>query len=132
MPGRTGRFPTTKTACCKPQPKLTFDSILDGSFQNKITDYISDQFPARDTWTQLGSQVKKLAGFKDIGGAYLGSDGYYMEKITPDKVDETNLNRNIGLVSDFVQACGVKTTMLLVPATGTVMSDKLPGARADV
>lgn len=64
-------------------PKLTFDSILDGSFQNKITDYISDQFPARDTWTQLGSQVKKLAGFKDIGGAYLGSDGYYMERSRP-------------------------------------------------
>ena len=124
--GEDRTFSDNENRMLQTAPKLTFDSILDGSFQNKITDYISDQFPARDTWTQLGSQVKKLAGFKDIGGAYLGSDGYYMEKITPDKVDETNLNRNIGLVSDFVQACGVKTTMLLVPATGTVMSDKLP------
>ena len=124
--GEDRTFSDNENRMLQTAPKLTFDSILDGSFQNKITDYISDQFPARDTWTQLGSQVKKLAGFKDIGGAYLGSDGYYMEKITPDKVDETNLRRNIGLVSDFVQSCGVKTTMLLVPATGTVMSDKLP------
>ena len=107
-------------------PKLTLDSVLSGSFQSELTDYISDQFPARDTWTQLGTKLKKLVGFKDIGGAYLGSDGYYIEKITPDKVDEENLKRNLALVADFSKSCNKETTMLLVPATGTVMSDKLP------
>ena len=102
--GEDRTFSDNENRMLQTAPKLTFDSILDGSFQNKITDYISDQFPARDMWTALGTDAKKLLGFKDIGGAYLGGDGYYMEKITHD----------------------IPTTMLLVPATGTVMSDKLP------
>ena len=124
--GSDKTFSDNENRTLQTAPKLTLDSVLDGSFQSELTDYISDQFPARDTWTQLGTRLKKLVGFKDIGGAYLGSDGYYIEKITPDKIDEANLKRNLYLVSDFIDACDRKTTMLLVPATGTVMSDKLP------
>ena len=125
--GEDKTFSDNENRMLQTAPELTVSSILDGSFQDKITDYISDQFPARDTWTELGTDVKKLLGFKDIGGAYLGEDGYYMEKITPDKIDEKNLRRNLMLVSDFLDANkDVTATMLLVPATGTVMSDKLP------
>ncbi len=125
--GEDRTFSDNENRMLQTAPELTLSSILDGSFQNRITDYISDQFPARDTWTQLGTEIKKLLGFKDIGGAYLGEDGYYIEKITPDSVDEKNLRRNISLVSDFTSANkDIPATMLLVPATGTVMSDKLP------
>ncbi len=125
--GEDKTFSDNENRMLQTEPKLTLSSVLDGSFQSKITDYISDQFPARDMWTALGTDAKKLLGFKDIGGAYLGGDGYYMEKITPDKIDEKNLRRNLMLVSDFVSANkDIPTTMLLVPATGTVMSDKLP------
>ena len=125
--GEDKTFSDNENRMLQTEPKLTLSSVLDGSFQSKITDYISDQFPARDMWTALGTDAKKLLGFKDIGGAYLGGDGYYMEKITPDRIDEKNLRRNLMLVSDFVSANkDIPTTMLLVPATGTVMSDKLP------
>lgn len=125
--GEDTEFSDNENRMLQTAPKLSLDAILDGSFQEKITDYISDQFPARDTWTALGTDVKKLLGFKDIGGAYLGNDGYYIEKITPTDVDEKNLARNLMLVGDFADKNpDTPMTMLLVPATGTVMSDKLP------
>ena len=123
--GEDRTFSDNENRMLQTAPCLRLTASSTAAFRIKITDYISDQFPARHMDAARLAGQKSFAGFKDIGGAYLGSDGYYMEKITPDKVDETNLRRNIGLVSDFVQSRR-KTTMLLVPATGTVMSDKLP------
>lgn len=125
--GEDKTFSDNENRMLQTAPELSVNSILSGSFQEKITSYISDQFPARDTWTRLGTGIKKLAGFKDIGGAYLGRDGYYMEKITPDDINDETLRRNLGLIKDFTEKnADVPATMLLVPATGTVMSDKLP------
>lgn len=125
--GNDRTFSDNENRMLQTAPKLSLDSIVSGDFQEKLTDYISDQFPARDTWTQLGTKIKKLAGFKDIGGAYLGQDGYYIEKITPEDVDENNLRRNLMLVSEFSEKnAELPLTLLLVPATGTVMTDKLP------
>ena len=125
--GTDKEFSENENRMLQTAPVLSLDNILSGSFQEKITDYISDQFPARDTWTRLGTDVKKLAGFKDIGGAYLGDDGYYMEKLTPEDVNETNLRSNLVMIDEFAKKNeGIPVTMLLVPATGTVMDDKLP------
>lgn len=108
-------------------PEISWGSIADGDFQEKLTAFISDQFPARDTWTALGTSVKKLAGYKDIGGAYLGSDGYYFEKITENDVNETLYKVNLMQMNDFAaQNAGIPSTALLIPAAGTVMQDKLP------
>ena len=86
--GEDRSFSDNENRMLQTAPELRGDDMLSGRFQEKLTDYISDQFPARDVWTELGTRIKKAAGFKDIGGAYLGSDGYYMEKITPEDVDQ--------------------------------------------
>ena len=57
-------------------PALNGDTLLDGSFQSKLSKYLSDQFPARDLWTAVGTKIKLTLGFADIGGAYIGRDGY--------------------------------------------------------
>ena len=36
---------------------------------------------------------------QDIGGAYVGKDGYDFEKITPEDVDEKQIARNVKAVS---------------------------------
>ena len=108
-------------------PEIRTEDILDGRFQEDITSYISDQFPARDKFTTLGAEIKKLAGFKDIGGAYLCDDGYYIQKITDEDTDFAQFKKNLGIVQEFADKnADKKTTLLFVPATGTVLSDKLP------
>ncbi len=108
-------------------PELNGENILSGDFQNDLNEYITDQFPARDTWTALGSRIKMMSGMKDIGGAYIGKDGYYFEMITPDSIDETMYLQNLALIKTFAQVhSDIPVTLLLVPATSTVLSDKLP------
>lgn len=124
--GEDRSFSDNENRMLQTAPELRADDVMSGRFQEKLTDYISDQFPARDVWTELGTRVKKAAGFKDIGGAYLGSDGYYMEKITPEDIDERKFASNLAIINDFAKESGVPASALLIPATGTVMSDKLP------
>ena len=108
-------------------PELNGERVLSGKFQDELNEYITDQFPARDTWTALGSRIKMASGMKDIGGAYIGSDGYYFEMITEDSVDKASYLQNLALVKNFAERNpGVKTSLLLVPATGSVLSHKLP------
>ena len=108
-------------------PKLNGDTVLSGKFQDELNEYITDQFPARDTWTALGSRIKMLSGMKDVGGAYIGKDGYYFEMIPDSSVDYAKYVQNLALVQSFAERNPLKhTTMLLVPATGTVLQDKLP------
>lgn len=125
--GNDKDFSENENRMLQTAPEFSLDSALSGSFQEKLTSYISDQFPTRDTWTGLGTEVKKLAGFKDIGGAYLGNDGYYMEKLTPESINDKSFRSNLEVVDEFAQNnTKASVTLLLVPATGTVMDDKLP------
>lgn len=107
-------------------PTLNMDTILDGSFQSNLSKYLSDQFPARDLWTQIGSALKISIGFRDIGGAYICSDGYYVEKITDNDYDVEKYLDNLDIIKDFIDYCDVNATVTLVPSAGTVLSDKLP------
>ena len=54
--------------------------ILSGEFQQQFMSYTSDQMPGRDELTAAATAVKKASGRKDIGGAYLGKDGFYFDK----------------------------------------------------
>lgn len=125
--GEDRSFSDNENRVLQTAPELRTEDILDGVFQEKITDYISDQFPARDKLTALGAEIKKLIGFKDIGDAYLCDDGYYIQKITEDDIDEEQYEKNLGIIKDFAEANMDKNvTVLLIPATGTVLRDKLP------
>ena len=49
----------------------------------------------------LRSVAKELTGIKDIEGAYIGKDGYYLEKITNEDVSEEQLKNNIRYINTF-------------------------------
>ena len=70
-------------------PELSWDNILSGKFQDGLEDYLRDQVCFRDGWITVKTGIQKACGDTDIGGAYVGKDGYDFEKITPeDFVDE--------------------------------------------
>jgi hypothetical protein len=75
--------------------------------------------------------VQKLCGDTDIGGAYLGKDGYDFEKILPEDVDDTLVERNIAQLCTYFDFCAQtiepsRISFLLVPSSGLVLIDKLP------
>ena len=85
----------------------------------------------RDGWITVKTGIQKACGDTDIGGAYVGKDGYDFEKITPEDVDEKQVDRNIKAVEDYFMMASEtidkqKLSFLLVPTSGFVMQEKLP------
>ncbi len=111
--------------------ELSWDNILSGKFQDGLEDYLRDQVCFRDGWITVKTGIQKACGDTDIGGAYVGKDGYDFEKITPEDVDEKQVDRNIKSVEDYFMTASEtidkqKLSFLLVPTSGLVMQEKLP------
>lgn len=110
-------------------PSLTFERLLNGTYQEELTAYMNDQFPLRDVWTATGSLVKKALGQRDIGGAFLGKNGWYFEKITDTDISESRYTRNLELLNLFAQQNpSLSLTVMPVPSAGTVLPEQLPTA----
>ena len=112
-------------------PELSWDNILSGKFQDGLEDYLRDQVCFRDGWITVKTGIQKACGDTDIGGAYVGKDGYDFEKITLEDVDELQVYRNIKAVEDYFMTASEtidkqKLSFLLVPTSGLVMQEKLP------
>ena len=116
-------------------PQISWERVKSGRFQKDFEEYLNDQIAARDLWITAKTAVQKAARNTDIGGAYVGKDGYDFEKITPEDVDEKQVQRNLVAIQDFFSTVGQKLpkerlSFLLIPTSGYVLSEKLPaGAR---
>ena len=112
-------------------PNISLDDILNCDFQDGLEEYLNDQILGRDMWITIKTAIQKAVGDTDIGGAYVGKDGYDFEKITSDDVDEKLVERNIAQMQKFFATCSdsinaSRLTFLLVPTSGLILADKLP------
>lgn len=83
------------------RPQISLSNIENTDFQKSLENFISDQIPEREKLITLRSVTKELTGIKDIEGAYIGKDGYYLEKITNEDVSEEQLKNNIRYINTF-------------------------------
>ena len=112
-------------------PEISLDSIINCDFQEGLEKYINDQILGRDEWITIKTAIQKFVGDTEIGGAYVGKDGYDFEKITQDDVDQKLVDRNIAQIQKFFEtASGTidksRMSFLLVPTSGLILADKLP------
>ncbi|NLU24814.1 MAG: hypothetical protein GXW99_08970 [Clostridiales bacterium] len=104
-----------------------FTGVISGEFSAAAERYESDQVLWRDMWITVKSEVQRLIGKRDIGGAYLGEDGYYLEKVTEENFRQTQYEKNLQSVAAlFHQNSTRNNKLLLVPSAGTVLTGKLP------
>lgn len=114
------------------RPQISLSNIENTDFQKSLENFISDQIPEREKLITLRSVVKELTGIKDIEGAYIGKDGYYLEKITNEDVSEEQLKNNIRYINTFFNKNKeLKSYVMLIPGSGNILTDKLP-KHADV
>ena len=108
-------------------PRLTGERVLSGRFSEEAEKYGSDQIALRDTWMGAASTLQRLAGKQDIGGVYLGADGYYFARLTEDAFDQTNYEKNLASVAAFFDAHPeADCRALLAPSPAAVLPELLP------
>lgn len=120
-------FSDNENRYLQPAPTLTAERVLSGKFSAEAEKYESDQIAFRDVWMGAASTLQRLAGKRDIGGVYLGADGYYFARVTEEELDQANYEKNLRVVQSFFDAhSDLDCRMLLAPSPATVLSEKLP------
>lgn len=108
-------------------PSFSVSSLLDGTLQKELSNALTDQFPNRESWMAFGTRVKLLSGRKDIGDVYIGKDHYYFEKVTNHTIQTGNFKSNLSAVQNLAKTYpSLSVSMMLVPSSGVILSDKLP------
>ena len=113
-------------------PKFTAERVLSGAFEEDFQRYMDDQVPLRNQWISAKTALQRLLLKKDIGGVYLGKDGWFIEKLTEEQMDHQQFLKNLQGIKSFYEELpsDMEKSVMLVPTTGAVMGDKLPGGAA--
>ena len=82
-------------------PSFSFSKLLSGEWIPQLEKMMNDQCFGRDGWVRLKATCDALLGKKDIGGAYLGRDGWLCEKRETPAPGQ--LETNTGYVAGFAQ-----------------------------
>lgn len=102
------------------RPEFSVEALVDGSYGEAYENWLIDQFPGRDLWIGWKTRCELLLGKKEIGGIYIGKDGYLFSE-SEATADWDKLEQR--LVSRFGRE---RVSRIHVPAAGTVLTEKLP------
>lgn len=105
-------------------PVFTAEGLTDGSLSEDIDGYVSDHFPARDLFVGVQAYYELVTGRGGAADVYHGKDGYLIG--APAQSDAAHVQKNVARYADFVKRLELDGSLVIVPQTGYVMSDKLP------
>lgn len=112
-------------------PKVDKEALISGDYMDSFEEYVSDQFPFRNPLMATASSYKYMIGMRDINGAYVGNDGYLMNKTEVYQVDEKRISKNLTYINTFFEKYNDRIgqeniCFMLVPEASMVVTEKLP------
>ena len=109
------------------KPELRLETLLNGRYEEKLEDYLLDQFPGRDGWITLKTLSEMAMGRRERSGVYLGRDGCLLDAFR--SYDPAFLDENLEQLSRLHRRLeGLPLFVLPVPAAAQILRDKLPPA----
>ncbi len=106
------------------KPKLSQESLLNGSFMEDYEEYVTDQFVARDKWIGIKTSVDLALQKQEINGVYLCEDDYLIEKHEEADYPSELVEEKLALLEPLVERWDAK--VMLVPTADNIMKHKLP------
>lgn len=104
-------------------PKISKESIWNGSFIEDLESYLCDHFPLRDAFMNIKTQFEKKTGRQMINEVYLAADGYWIETYK----EPVNNEKIIRVFNSFAESLETaECLVMLVPTAITVYEEKLP------
>jgi len=111
-------------------PKISMETILDGTFARDYETYLSDQFPLRDAWISIKAGMERLIGKQEIKDIYYAADDYLIES-HKGVFDTEQAQRNITYLADFLNSQKTNfqeghITAMVIPNAVEILKEKLP------
>lgn len=107
------------------RPKLTFSSMISGSYMQQYERYRSDQFMGRRGWRKLKVTLNRLGGSREENGVFIGKKGQLLEDIAVP--DREALGSSVTAMKEFAgKYSDIPVSVLLVPDAANVIRSSLP------
>ena len=101
-------------------PKLTAQTLLDGSFMEKFSDYAVDQFPLRDSFRTLKALFQQKALLQSDNNGYFLHDGYLVKQTYP--LSDASVTHAVKVINNlydtYLSQTNCKTYLSVVPDKG--------------
>lgn len=104
-------------------PKISMDSLLDGTYMNKFDEYVVDQFPLRMNLISFKNKSMKLLGYSEFKNIYIGKSGNMFEKFI---LNEKNINNNLEVINKINDYFQIENVGMFIPNSISIYSDELP------
>ncbi len=105
-------------------PKLSAETLEDGSFMSGFEEYASDQFMFRDSLMAVKANIERLIGKKENNGVYFADDGYLVS--APRPYDESVVDANNGALKSLSDTGKFNVTLSVVPTAFNTLGFRLP------
>ena len=107
------------------RPEFTLKALASGAYFKDFDSYYADQFLARDNFIKVRTFGRRLTGAKEIGGVYLGRNGYLLGK--PETPDAEAEKTTAKAMNDFARRHnGVAMRALIIPDAANILKKKVP------
>ena len=116
------RLSEAENRSLKTVPTFSADRLMSGDYTADLAEYISDQFPARDTFVAAKAYSELLLGKRENNGVIYGKNNTLIAK--NDVGDR--LSDNLNAIKEFEKAVKVPVCLGILPSTADVFAENLP------
>ncbi|MBR4691330.1 MAG: hypothetical protein IKP17_01080 [Oscillospiraceae bacterium] len=109
-------------------PAFRLRTLFSGDFTADFEDYVTDQFPFRDSWLDLKSRAERAFGKTENNGVFFCREDTLISRFPQPKEDA--VAGAVRAVNALAGNTGLPVILALVPSAAEIWADRLP-AHAD-
>lgn len=106
------------------QPRITFKTILDGTYFDKLETYLTDHLAGRNIFVCTKAISEKMLGKEENNDVFFCKDDYLIKRI--EKVDNEKILNNIEYINKFVKNTNANVYLGIIPSSACILNSKLP------
>ncbi|MCI8527732.1 MAG: hypothetical protein HFH82_01025 [Lachnospiraceae bacterium] len=117
-------FSDTENRVLASKPTFSAQALFEGDYTQKYETYVTDQFVSRDKWIGMNTYMDIVLQKQEIGGVYLGAEGYLIEQHLPEKYTQEQETKRLDLLEKLVDRWDAM--VMLVPTADNILMEQMP------
>ncbi len=106
------------------QPRITFKTILDGTYFDKLETYLTDHLAGRNIFVCTKAISEKMLGKEENNDVFFCKDNYLIKRV--EKVDNEKILNNIEYINKFIKNTNANVYLGIIPSSACILNSKLP------
>ena len=105
-------------------PRFRLSDLASGAFTQGVEDWITDQFPFRDSWISLKSRTERALGKTENNNVFFCREDTLISRFP--QPEEAAVGSAVQAVNALAGSTKARVFLALIPSSAAVWSDRLP------